>query len=141
MRFFPLFLWLGHRNCLIFGTKVNLDNIYTLTILKLFGQFLIPSNPLLILLKRLKMRFFPLFFWLVHRNCLIFGTKVNLDNTYTFAILKLFEKYLIPSNPLLILLKSLKIRFSPLFFWLVHRNCLIFGTKVNQDNTYTLEIL
>ena len=29
-----------HRNCLIFGTKVNLDNIYTLTSMKLFGQFL-----------------------------------------------------------------------------------------------------
>ena len=46
------------------------------------------------------MRFFPLFFRLVHRNCLIFGTKVNLDNTYTLAILKLFGKFLIPLNPL-----------------------------------------
>ena len=42
----------------------------------------------------LKMRFFPLFFKLVHRNCLIFGTKVNLDNTYTLAILKSFGKIL-----------------------------------------------
>ena len=46
------------------------------------------------------MRFFPLFFRLVHQNCLIFGTKVNLDNTYTLAILKLFGKFLIPLNPL-----------------------------------------
>ena len=43
-----------HRNYLIFGTKVNLDNIYTLTIFKLFEKFLIPSNPPLILLKRFK---------------------------------------------------------------------------------------
>ena len=45
------------------------------------------------------MRFFPLFFTLVHRNCLVFGTIVNLDNTYTMAILKLFGRILIPSNP------------------------------------------
>ena len=30
---------------------------------------------------------------LVHRNCLIFGTKVNLDNPYALAILKLFGKF------------------------------------------------
>ena len=46
----------------------------------------------------LKMRFSPLFCRLVHRNCQIFGTKVNLGNTYTLAILKLFEKILSPSN-------------------------------------------
>ena len=59
--FFQLFFRLVHRNCLIFGTKVDLGNIYTLTILKLFENFLIPSNPLLILLKRLKNEVFPTF--------------------------------------------------------------------------------
>ena len=58
---------------------------------------------------------FPHFFRFVQRNGLIFGTKVNLDNTYTFAILKLFEKYLIPSNPLLILFKRLKNEVFPTF--------------------------
>ena len=38
--------------------------------------------------KGLKMRFFQLFFRLVHWNCLIFGTKVNLGNTYTLQLLK-----------------------------------------------------
>ena len=38
-------------------------------------------------------------FRLVHRNCLIFGTKVNVGNTYTFVILKWFGIILIPSNP------------------------------------------
>ena len=32
------------------------------------------------------MRFFPLFFRFVHRNCPIFGTKVNIDNTYLLEI-------------------------------------------------------
>ena len=36
------------------------------------------------------MRFFPLFFGLVYLNYLIFGTKVNLGNTYTLVILKWF---------------------------------------------------
>ena len=40
-----------------------------------------------------------LFFRLVHRNCLIFGTKVNLVNTYPLEILKCFDKFLITSNP------------------------------------------
>ena len=45
---FPTFLRMVHRNCLIFGTKVNLVNHYTLEILKLFGKLtpLIPLNPL-----------------------------------------------------------------------------------------------
>ena len=30
---------------MIFGTKVHLDNTYTLAILKWFGKILIPSNP------------------------------------------------------------------------------------------------
>ena len=55
---------------------------------------LIPFNPI----NPLKNRFFPLFFGFVNQNFLIFGTKVNLDNTYTLAILKLFKKFLIPSN-------------------------------------------
>ena len=38
------------------------------------------------------MRFFPLFFGLVHRNCPIFGTKVNLDNTYILAMLLLLVR-------------------------------------------------
>ena len=38
------------------------------------------------------MRFFPLFFRLVHQKCLSFGTKVNLDNTYTLAIFKLLVR-------------------------------------------------
>ena len=46
------------------------------------------------------MRFFPLFFRLVHRNCLIFGPKVNLGITYTLAILEFFGKFLISLNPL-----------------------------------------
>ena len=37
---------------------------------------------------------------MVHWNCPVFGTKVNIDNTYEFAILKLFGKILFPSNPL-----------------------------------------
>ena len=45
------------------------------------------------------MRFFQLFFCLVHRNCLIFGTKVNLGNTYTLQVLKVFDQFLIPYNP------------------------------------------
>ena len=59
------------------------------------------TSPLaLILLKRLKNEVFPLSFRLVQRSCLIFGTKVNLDNTYTLEILKSFGKILIPCNPL-----------------------------------------
>ena len=61
MRFFSLLFRLVHRNCLIFRAKVNLDNTYTLAIWKLFGKFLIPSNPILILLKRLKNEVFPTF--------------------------------------------------------------------------------
>ena len=76
---FQLFSRLKHWNCLIFGTKVNLDNTYTLEMFKLFGKFLIP----LILLK---VRFFQLFFRLFHRNCLIFGTKVDIYNTYNTNI-------------------------------------------------------
>ena len=45
MRVFPLFFRLVHLYYLIFGSKVNLDNIYTLEILKLFGKILIPFNP------------------------------------------------------------------------------------------------
>ena len=56
---------------------------------------LITFNPL----KMTKAWGFQLFSRLAHRNCLICGTKVNLDNTYTLEILKLFEKFLIPSNP------------------------------------------
>ena len=115
MRFFSLLFRLVHRNCLIFGTKVNLDNTYTLEIFKLFYKFLIPSNLPLILLKGLKTRFFPLFFKFVHQKCLIFGSKINPDDTYSLAILKLFEKCLIPSNPPVILLKGLKIRIFSLF--------------------------
>ena len=44
MMFSPLFFKFVHRNCLIFGT--NVDNTYTLAILKIFGTFLIPFNPL-----------------------------------------------------------------------------------------------
>ena len=40
---------------------------------------LIPLNPL-------KNQVFPLFFRLVHQNCPIFGTNVNLDNTYLLAM-------------------------------------------------------
>ena len=46
------------------------------------------------------MRFFSLFFKLVNRNCLIFGTKVTLDKSYALEILKLFGKVLIALNPL-----------------------------------------
>ena len=42
---FQLFSRLARQNCLIFGTKVNLDNTYILEIFILFGKFLIPSNP------------------------------------------------------------------------------------------------
>ena len=42
------------------------------------------------------MLFFRVFFRMDHRNCLIFETKVNLDNTYTLEILKGFD---IPLNP------------------------------------------
>ena len=86
------------------------------------------------------MRFFPLFFGLILQNSQIFGIKFNLDNSYTWVILKLFGKVLILSNPPYPL-KGLKMRFFPLFFRSVHRNCLIFGTKVNLDNTKTLLIL
>ena len=55
-----------------------------------------PLNPP----KKLKRRFFQHSFRLVHRNYLIFGTKVNLDNTYTLAILNFVGKILIPLNPL-----------------------------------------
>ena len=62
------------------------------------------------------MRFSQLFFRFVYRNCLIFGTKVNLDNTYPLEILKLFGKFLIPSNPLNPLKKAWKLGFSH-FSW------------------------
>ena len=35
-----------------------------------------------------------------HQNCLIFCSKVNLGNTYKFAIYILLGKFLIPLNPL-----------------------------------------
>ena len=57
-------------------------------------------NKPLILFNPLKNEVFRLFFGLVHQNCLIFGSKGNLDNTYTWVILKFFWKFLIPSNPL-----------------------------------------
>ena len=46
------------------------------------------------------MRFFRLFFRMVHHNCLIFGTNVSLGNIYLLGILKFFQHFLIPSNPL-----------------------------------------
>ena len=82
-------------------------------------------------------RLVQLFFRLVHWNCLIFGTKVNLGNTYTLQVLNVFDQFLIPSNPPK---KAKKMTFSRFFFRLVHRNCLIFGTKVNLGNTYILEV-
>ena len=85
------------------GNKANLDNTY-MGNLKFFGKILIP----LILLKRLKNEVFPLLFRLVHRNCLLFGTKVNLGNTYPLAIYKLFRIILIPSNTLNLLKRLLK---------------------------------
>ena len=100
MRFSPHFLKLVHPDCLIFGTKVNLDHIYTLAIMKLFGKKLSPLIPLNPIKKASKLGVFPLFFRLVERNCLIFETKVNVGNIYTFAILKLFQFFLIPSNPI-----------------------------------------
>ena len=60
MGVFQVFSGLAHRNCLIFGTKVKLDNTYTLEILKLVGKFLIPLIPLNPL-KRLKNEGFPTF--------------------------------------------------------------------------------
>ena len=184
MRFFPLFFRLVHRNCLIFGTKVNIDNPYTLEILKLFGTFLmrkkscvwhpwcdpaLTENPRKSL-KNLKVGVFEtdfkqvpfvfrqttctyseslgpienlvttltknhgflgvprtlifdgfsLYFQnslrekrsevkkpretacfrLVHQNCLNFGSIVSLNNNYTLAVLNVFGKLLISSNPL-----------------------------------------
>ena len=48
-----------HR--VLVGTQFNQDNIYTSTILKLFEQFLIPSNFPLILFKKLKNEVLPTF--------------------------------------------------------------------------------
>ena len=90
---------LVHQNCLIFGTNFNLGNTYTLEILKFFEQFVIPSNPLNHLKKAKKIRFSQLFFRFVPRNSLIFGTKVNVGNTYILEFFILFEQFLIPSNP------------------------------------------
>ena len=45
MRVFLLSFRLVHRNYPGFRAKDNLDNTYTLAILKLFGIILIPSNP------------------------------------------------------------------------------------------------
>ena len=93
MRLFPLFFRLVHRNCLIFGTKVNLGNTYTLEILKFFGRFLVCRETQHRALVQLFSR-------LAHQNCLIFCSKVNLANTYKFAIFIFLGKFLIPSNPL-----------------------------------------
>ena len=71
-----------HRNCLIFGTKVNVGNTYTLAILK-----------------RLKNEVFPTFHQIGLSELSDFGNKVNLGNSYTLAIFKLFGKILIPSYP------------------------------------------
>ena len=57
------------------------------------------------------MRFSQLFFRFVHRNCLIFGTKVNLGNTYILDIFILFEQFLIPIIPLYLLKKAKKCVF------------------------------
>ena len=74
---------------------------------KFFISFLyplIPLNPL----KKAKKWGFLVFFRMVHRNCLIFATKVNLGNTYTLQVLKFFDQFLIPSKPLNPLKKAKK---------------------------------
>ena len=78
------------------------------------------------------MRFFPLFFRLVHRNCLIFGTKVILDNTYTLTMLKQFEKFLSPLIPLNPLKNCQKCFFLYLLFRLGHLNFLFLVLKAIQ---------
>ena len=57
---------------------------------------LIPVNPL----KMTKEWGFSTFLQIGTSELSNFGTKVNLDNTYTSAIFKLFVKFLIPYNPL-----------------------------------------
>ena len=37
-----------------------------------------------------------IFFRLVHWNCLIFGSKVNLGNSYTLQVLKVFDQFFNP---------------------------------------------
>ena len=58
-------------------------------------KFLISSNPL----KMTKEWGFSTFLQIATSELSIFGTKVNLDNPYALAILKLFGKFLIPFNP------------------------------------------
>ena len=67
------------------------------------------------------MRFSQLFFRFAHLNCLIFGTKLNLGNTYMLEIFILFEQFLIPIIPF-IFLKMLNNAVFRLFFRLV-QNC------------------
>ena len=42
---FPTFLLIGSPELSDFGIKVNLDNTYTLAILKFFRKFLVLSDP------------------------------------------------------------------------------------------------
>ena len=120
MRFSQLLFRLVHRNCLIFGTKVNLGNTYTLEIFIFFEQFLIPF----IFFKRLNNSVFRLFFRLV-QNCFHLKEKFPLlENLlwgknlfFWFFLITIFRKFAERPSTTRLLVRRMLIRknleFSP----------------------------